>query len=79
MLDYPHIIDVDVGRIGFRHHDRIIPESKAFSPIRTFRYSKKGFPVVPLHSGDQVNFPIEFNGAGIEHTVDPHPFHEIRV
>ncbi|MNW58913.1 hypothetical protein D3C74_368020 [compost metagenome] len=45
MLYQTHIVHISVWLIGFRQHDRMIPEAESVNTIIAFSYSKKGFAI----------------------------------
>lgn len=79
MLHKAHIVDVNIRVCGLGKHYRVIPEAEAVHPAAALGDSEEGFAVIAFHTGYDVEFAVQLNGAGIEYAVHSDSLCEIRV
>ncbi|MNW52897.1 hypothetical protein D3C74_304360 [compost metagenome] len=79
MLYDPHVVDVDVWLLRFRHHHRLIPEAEAIDAVIALSNCEERFAVYALDSCNQVEFSIQLDGTRIKYAVDAEAFGEIWI
>ena len=75
----PHVIDVDVRIVGLGQDDGIIPKAETIDAACAFGDGEKALAIDPFDAGDEINPPVEFDRAGIEHAVDAQSLHQMRI